>query len=129
MTTSLAARRGVLRFLRHYVEMVVAMVVGMVVLAPLWWPLGIERVELESLVMATNMTIGMTAWMRWRGHGWRPVAEMGAAMYVPFLVLFPPYWAGSLSGDDVMMLGHGLMLVTMLGAMLLRPAEYAGHRH
>ncbi|MHC8503747.1 hypothetical protein ACVGVP_09520 [Pseudonocardia artemisiae] len=40
--------------------------------------------------MATNMTIGMSLWMRYRGHGWRSITEMGASMYIPFIVLFVP---------------------------------------
>lgn len=129
MTSPIATRRGAGRFALHYLEMLVAMTVGMVVLAPLWWPLGIDRPDLETLVMAVDMTVGMAAWMRFRGHRWRPVAEMSAAMVAPFLALLPAYRAGALTGDDLMMLGHVLMLLTMLGAMLLRPAEYTGHHH
>jgi flagellar biosynthetic protein FliP len=113
------------RFWIHYAQMLVAMIAGMVLLGMLWPHL--PSVEGTTLVMATNMTIGMTAWMAWRRHGWRPIGEMALAMYVPFVVLFPPYWAGLLSGDAVLGLGHVLMLPAMLAAMLLRPAEYAGH--
>jgi hypothetical protein len=120
MTTS-----RVRRFARHYAEMVVAMIVGMVVLAPVWRPLAIEREDLEALVMAFDMTLGMAAWMWLRGHGARAVAEMSAAMVVPFLLLLGPLWAGLLSGHDLMMLGHVLMLASMLGVLLLRPDEYA----
>jgi predicted tellurium resistance membrane protein TerC len=68
-------------FVRHFVEMVVAMVVGMVVLGLALKPLlGLsdlfERADLSALVMATNMTIGMSLWMRYRGHGWASIAEM-----------------------------------------------------
>ena len=115
--TSLAAlatlRRGsALRpFLRHYAEMVVAMVLGMLLLGPaesavlgsIGLPDLFAGVEVGALVMATNMTIGMALWMRMRGHRWAPIAEMSAAMYVPFLVLFVPLWLGVLSA-------HGLML-------------------
>jgi peptidoglycan/LPS O-acetylase OafA/YrhL len=78
-----------------------------------------------ALVMATNMTIGMTLVMRWRRHGWRACAEMAAAMYLPFVVLFVPLWAGLLSPGGLMLWGHVLMLVAMAGAMALRPSEYA----
>src|SRR5687767_9270933 len=94
-------RRGALRFLRHLLEMTAAMVAGMLLLGPVWraatagvaW---FARPDVDALVMATNMTIGMTVWMRHRGHGWAPVAEMGAAMFAPFLLLVGPYWAGML---------------------------------
>jgi hypothetical protein len=50
---------------------------------------------------------------------------MGAAMYLPFVVLFGPLWAGVLSPGGMLLWGHVLMLVAMAGAMALRPAEYA----
>jgi hypothetical protein len=122
-------------FVRHFVEMVVAMVVGMVVLGLALKPLlGLsdvfQRADLSALVMATNMTIGMSLWMRYRGHGWASIAEMGAAMYVPFAVLLVPFWAGVLPGHMIMIGGHALMLPAMAVAMLHRRAEYAGgHGH
>jgi hypothetical protein len=117
----------------HYVEMVIAMAVGMVALHPVWtflldaagWSAFLDSPEAMAMVMATDMTIGMTAWMRFRGHGWRPCAEMGAAMYLPFLVLFPPMWAGLISSGSMLLWGHVLMLFAMAGAMALRPHEYA----
>ena len=75
--------------------------------------------------MATNMTVAMSAWMKIRGHGWRPIVEMGAAMYVPFLVLFVPLALGLIDTGALMLWGHLLMLPAMAGAMLLRPHEYA----
>ena len=112
---------------RHYLEMVVAMVVGMVALGPvedLLWPGLDDRLDVHVVVMATNMAIGMGAWMRFRGHSWRAIAEMSAAMYVPFAVLLVPYWAGAVSGGLLMTVGHVAMLPLMALAMLLRPAEY-----
>lgn len=110
------------RFIRHFLGMLVAMVAGMIALEPLW-P-AIDRVELHALVMATNMTIGMAAWMAFRRHSWPGIVEMGAAMYVPFVVLFVPYWAGLVSADGLFTLGHVLMLPAMLLVMLYRRAEY-----
>jgi hypothetical protein len=126
-------------FVRHYLEMVIAMAVGMIALAPLWsWLFAqagltqlFSRPDLSCLVMATDMTIVMAVWMRVRGHGWAPIAEMGAAMYLPFLVLFVPLWTGLISAHTLMVAGHLLMLVAMAVAMLLRPDEYthAHHHH
>jgi hypothetical protein len=80
--------------------------------------------------MATNMTLGMSLWMAYRKHSWPSILEMGAAMYLPFIVLLVPYWAGQLSGGVIMMGGHALMLPAMLAAMLLRRREYTGlHAH
>jgi hypothetical protein len=120
------------QFVRHYLEMLVAMVVGMVALGPLWTlALGssgpLDRPELNALVMATNMTVAMSAWMRFRSHSWRATAEMAAAMYVPFLVLFPPLWLGVIDSRTMVVAGHVLMLPAMAGVMLLRPHEYLHH--
>jgi len=113
------------RFWIHYAQMLVAMLAGMLLLGMVW-P-HVASVEGTALVMATDMTVGMTAWMAWRRHGWAPIAEMALAMYLPFLALFPPYWAGLLAADAVLLVGHVLMLPAMLLAMLARPAEYADH--
>ena len=77
-----------------------------------------DQTELRALVMATNMVIGMSLWMRHGGHGWASVGEMAAAMHPPFTVLFVPFWAGLLSGRAVVSLGHLLMLPFMVVAML-----------
>jgi hypothetical protein len=124
-------------FIRHYLEMVVAMAVGMVALAPVWsWAtdaLGasalLDRPDIGALVMATNMTIAMSAWMRYRRHGWAPIAEMGAAMYLPFLALFVPLWTGAISAETLMIAGHLLMLPAMAVVMLFRLDEYTTHTH
>ena len=115
-------------FARHYAEMVVAMFVGMLVLGPvedLVWPGLTARADVGVMVMATNMAIGMGAWMRFRGHSWRGVAEMSASMYLPFLVLLVPFWAGVIGEHAMMMWGHVLMFPAMAAVMLLRPDEYS----
>ena len=120
--------RRVRHFVQHYLEMVVAMLAGMFVLGPLEhvvWPALTARPDVGVLVMATNMTIGMGAWMRFRGHSWRGIAEMSAAMYVPFAVLLVPFWAGAIGEHALMTWGHVLMLPAMALVKLLRPAEYA----
>jgi hypothetical protein len=124
-------------FVHHYLQMVVAMLVGMIALGPVWSLAGdalgitalLHQPEPTVLVMATNMTIAMCGWMRYRGHRWRPTLEMAAAMYLPFLALFPPLWLGILSPPGLMLYGHLLMLPAMAAAMLLRPGEYTGHHH
>ncbi|MEV4659500.1 hypothetical protein [Micromonospora sp. NPDC049301] len=116
------AGRGRRRLLRHLAEMALAMVAGMLLLGPLWdaagsalglaGPLG--RPEVAALVMATDMTVGMTVWMRYRAHRWRAVGEMAAAMYVPFLLLFVPFRVGLLDGDALLLGGHLLMVPAMV---------------
>jgi hypothetical protein len=121
---------------RHYVEMLAAMVVGMLLLEPVWRsvltvagrPEVLDRTELAALVMATDMTIGMSLWMRYRGHQWLDVAWMGAAMYVPVLVLLVPFRAGGLSGEAALLGSHLLMLPAMLAVMAARRSAYV-RRH
>ena len=118
------------RFTLHYVEMVLAMFVGMGVLALPWmliWPDLDEYPVADTLVMAANMTIGMAAWMALRGHGRQMIVEMSAAMVAPFLLLLVPYAAGVITADTLMMAGHMLMFLTMLAAMLLRREDYLNH--
>ena len=132
-TVPAAHRLSAKKFAIHFLEMVVAMAVGMVALHPVWMFLldafGAGRLMSNpytgALIMATNMTVAMSAWMRFRGHRWRPIAEMGAAMYLPFLALFVPLALGLIGSGAVMLWGHVLMLPAMAVAMLLRPHEYA----
>ena len=56
-------------FVVHYLQMLAAMVVGMVVLGPLSMLVD-AGVEVHSLLMATWMSAGMAAWMAWRRHAW-----------------------------------------------------------
>src|SRR4051794_23924746 len=89
--------RAIWHFVRHYLEMVAAMFAGMFALGgleDLVWPALTARADVAAMVMATNMSLGMAAWMRFRGHSWRGIGEMSASMYVPFAVLLVPYWAG-----------------------------------
>ncbi|MCG5442609.1 hypothetical protein NIE79_000390 [Micromonospora sp. NIE79] len=113
---------GTRRLLWHLAEMALAMVAGMLLLGPLWGTAGVAlgltgtlgRPDVAALVMATNMTVGMTVWMRYRAHHWRGVVEMAAAMYVPFLLLLVPWWAGLLDADALMLGGHLLMVPAMV---------------
>ena len=108
---------------RHFVEMVIAMVAGMILLGPIWPHVG--HVELQCLIMATDMTVGMTAWMVYRRHPWRSIAAMDVTMFLPFIALFIPYWAGLISADAVFFGGHLLMLPAMVVVMLRGPGVYA----
>jgi hypothetical protein len=123
-------------FIRHYAEMVVAMFVGMAVLAmparallaaagTSWSELGNEAM---FLAMAIEMTLPMVAWMRYRGHGWRACNEMAAAMLLPTFAAIALLQTGADSG---LLMGaeHVAMLLGMLVAMLLRPAEYTHGAH
>src|SRR5215210_281317 len=125
-------------FVRHYVEMVVVMFLGMGVLAlPVRWAmpsLGTSYSELGDgamlFGMALTMTVPMVAWMRYRGHSGRANAEMAAAMLLPTFAVIALLWAGLVEDVGVLMLAeHVAMLLSMLVAMLLRPAEYTHGSH
>lgn len=133
-----APRRS--HFWRHFVEMVIAMVVGMAVLGfPFRAILGsfgytrdeaVERFpEMVCLMMTFNMAVGMVAWMRLRGHGWRMSAEMTLAMFAATTVTLGMFWLHIITADPMIALMHVLMLPAMLFAMLHRREEYAhGYR-
>jgi hypothetical protein len=121
------------QFIRHFLEMVAAMVVGMAVLgaavsgilALLGHSNLTHYVGLRAMLMATYMSVGMAFWMRHRGHRWPRIGEMAGAMYGPFLVLIVPFWVGMIPGAALLAGGHLLMLPFMLGVMLLRREEYS----
>jgi hypothetical protein len=119
------------RFWLHFLAMLLAMAVGMAVgMVPLMLtaPLSpvLRLLEVQTLLMATAMAIGMAAWMWFRAHSRTAIVEMCAAMYLAFVVLFPPYWLGWMSAAAVFTAGHLLMLPVMVLAMLRRPGEYVG---
>jgi hypothetical protein len=128
-------------FARHYAEMVLVMFLGMAVLGP---PAGLALGLLDSswselrqdapaamlLLMAATMTVPMAAWMRRRGHGWRPTNEMSASMIVPTLAVIGLDGAGLMNDIGTMLLvEHVAMLLGMFAVMALRPAEYSAHHH
>lgn len=113
-------------FVVHYLQMLAAMLVGMLVLGPpAMVVFGHPGPEAHSLLMATEMVIGMAVWMVWKRHRRVAIAEMGLAMYLSFVVLFPLLWLGVLTGGAVTVLGHVLMLPAMALAMLWRREEYS----
>jgi len=125
-------RRGIGPFLRHFVEMFVAMMVGMPLFGMplrslqgvLLGPSSVGIPELRALGMAAAMTVAMVIWMRFRRHSSRATTEMAAAMVVPTVALFPLLWAGIISSGMLVGLGHVLMLPGMLAVMLYRRSEY-----
>ncbi len=124
---ALAAQRRVWQFL----EMLLAMAAGMLVLPPFQntlWNVPADRADLHLLVMTANMAIGMLAWMLVRRHPWKPVAAMIAAMGIPFVLLAPFYYAAMADGDILMIGGHALMLPCMFLASRLSRGESAGRR-
>src|SRR4051794_25513455 len=86
------------RFTLHYLEMVAAMIVGMIALGlaqdGLLAATGAEAVSgaldgplVGSVLMTAYMVVGMGGWMAYRGHSLRSNVEMNAAMVAPLPVL------------------------------------------
>jgi hypothetical protein len=135
------SRSPAFTFARHYVEMVVAMLLGMFVLggagAVLLGLAGIDTGDWHSDApalmlssMALTMTVPMVAWMRHRGHGWRPCWEMTASMVLPTVGAIALLALAVVEdGGTLMLIQHVVMFPAMLAVMLLRPREYTGHRH
>jgi flagellar biosynthetic protein FliP len=131
---------GKSHFWRHFVEMTVAMVVGMAVLGMpfrailasfgyTWDEASARFPEIVCAAMTFNMAVGMVAWMRYRGHGWRTTTEMTLAMCAATAVALGMFWLHIVSEDPLIGLMHVLMLPAMLIAMLSRREEYSyAHR-
>ncbi|GAA0896140.1 hypothetical protein [Virgisporangium aurantiacum] len=126
------------RFALHYVEMVVAMFVGMLVLGgALRVTLNVagvdysmERAPVLMLVeMGCTMAIGMGVWMRVRGHGWASTVEMSLAMLVPAVAAAALVAVDVVDAGVAMVAEHVAMFPLMLLVMLRRRDEYLGHRH
>ena len=123
---------GTKRFLFHYLEMVAAMVIGMMALgavsdALLDLP---DEPAVNVVEMAIAMTLPMVAWMRYRGHGRRLCIEMTAAMVVPAAAALALLGTKLVENEMVLLtIEHTAMFVGMFLAMLIRRDEYTGHVH
>lgn len=92
------------RFLLHYLEMQIPMVLGMIP-----WHLLVRQLrtvpdyavafqrgsDLSILGHGLFMTVPMVAWMIFRRHGRRHSLEMGAAMLAPGLAIIVLCWLGA----------------------------------
>ena len=129
------------RFLRHFAEMLVVMMLGMCVLGAAFRELHVllfgsgfdaawrDHVGLAAFAMAFNMTVPVVLWMRNRGHSWERGAEMAVAMNLPLLPAFALYTSGVIPGRGVLGVQMMLMVPAMLAAMLYRKEEYSAPHH
>jgi hypothetical protein len=127
---------SVRHFFRHLGEMFLAMMVGMWALAALDAALfaaagtSIPDVkdsapEVWGLLMALNMTVGMTLWMRHRRHTWAMCAEMAGAMFAPAVAAIVLFWCSVIHGTSIGPVTMAAMLPAMIAVMLLRRGEYS----
>jgi flagellar biosynthetic protein FliP len=118
-------------FIAHYLQMLVAMAAGALLLGPLTGHAGHHGggTEAGTLLMATTMVAGAAAWAVVRGDGVGATVEMAIAMYASFVVLFPLLWLGVLSPAGLTVVGHLLMLPAMAVAMLRHRDEHRREEH
>lgn len=130
--------RQVVRFVWHFVQMAVVMLLGMAPLGLILSAVGqsdlhARSAEAYALVMMASMVLPMAAFMRIRGHSWERTAEMSGAMTVPSAVLLAASLLGLIPhGAALSITGGGMgipMWAGMLGAMFFRWPDYAHHRH
>jgi flagellar biosynthetic protein FliP len=123
-----------LRFGLHFVEMAIAMEIGMMPLGSILAAVGQSDLsarspEAYSLVMNLSMAIPMAIWMLIRRHGIRLTAEMAAAMIVPGAIVAAGSLAGLLPHAAAVSAIGALMWIGMLAAMAVRWPAYARHHH
>jgi hypothetical protein len=126
----------VARFGLHYLEMVVAMMVGMPILFSLrglipasssYAAIYVRGTNLYDLARLVFMTVPMVAWMIVRGHSWRHSAEMAFAMSAPMaVVIVVRLLGGGASQPWLIQIGYLGMFLGMLIAMLYRRDHYTG---
>jgi hypothetical protein len=122
------------RFVRHVLEMILAMMVGMMILGvavgALGEPPGYSNPLVEYGFMGASMSVSMVAWMRFRGHAWSDGLEMTAAMLVPMFVVVTPFGLGAAgetpgwSDHSLMMLAHVAMIGGMVALTIYRRGRY-----
>jgi hypothetical protein len=129
------------RFVRHFVEMLLVMMVGMGVFGFAFRELHVllfgsgfdaawrDHIALAAFAMAFNMTVPMVLWMRYRGHSWERGGEMAMAMNLPLLPAFVLYAFDAIPGRGVLGMQMVLMVPAMLAAMLFRREEYDAPHH
>ncbi len=96
-----AHKRHLSPFWRHFMEMLAAMVVGMLVSGAIfvsivglksWDEVTVQYPTQALLAMAAGMTIPMMAWMLFRGMGRRDAYQMAAAMVLPIVPFLCLVW-------------------------------------
>jgi transcriptional regulator GlxA family with amidase domain len=112
------------RFVLHFAEMWIAMLVGMMLYMAILGVMDLPPV-VHQAGMALSMTVPMVAWMRIQGHGWQHGIEMALAMLIPWAVVLVasaalPWLAGT---------GTAAIALGMLGIMLFRREHFAGGAH
>ena len=124
------------QFAKHYVEMVLVMFAGMLVLGGalllIVAALGTSPDELHAdapalflLGMGFSMTAPMVWWMERRGHSWAATLTMALAMILPTIATIVFLAIGAIEDlDTLLMIEHVAMFPAMFVAMLPFRSEY-----
>jgi hypothetical protein len=120
-------------FWRHFLEMLGAMVVGMIATGAIflsivglktWDQVTIQYPTQALVAMAGGMSIPMVAWMLYRGMGRRNAYEMATAMVLPVLPFLCLVWFGVTKSAQCG--GYcAVTIVAMLGLMGYRRSTYS----
>ena len=111
------------RFALHFVEMSIAMIVGMAAFMAIPGVMELPR-PLHLAGMAIAMSLPMVGWMRVRGHGWRHGFEMSIGMIVPWAAVLGLVALGAANvAPWLENAAEPAMFLGMLGVMLLRPGH------
>ena len=120
-------------FARHFAEMFIAMLLGMLVLGGLGQfafalfgsSLSNQSGGLRVMLMGVYMTVPMVTWMGFRGHATARTVEMAMAMMVPSAAAAALAWAGVLQAGAALGIQHAVMIPAMLAVMLWRYDHYS----
>ena len=126
-------KRRISPFWRHFLEMLAAMVVGMIATGAIfvsvvglktWDEVTTQYPTQALLAMAAGMTVPMVAWMLYRGMGWRNSSEMAAAMVLPVIPFLCLVWFDITKSAQCG--GYcALTVVSLLALMRYRQSEYS----
>ncbi|HEX6268692.1 MAG TPA: hypothetical protein VFZ43_00525 [Anaerolineales bacterium] len=130
----IVARAGY--FIWHLLEMCLAMCIGGIPLIILFF-VGAAKIgypdlfqqspALSVLVIGFILSLPMIAWMRFRGHEWRPALEMASTTILLAIVLVGLGWLEILAKSSLFEWMTRLACPVMIIPMLFRPDVYTGH--
>jgi hypothetical protein len=124
--------RHISPFWRHFLEMLAAMVAGMIATGAIfvsivglksWDEVTTQYPTQALLAMAAGMTVPMVAWMLYRGMGWKNSYEMAAAMVLPVIPFLCLVWF-SVTKSAQCGAYCALTVVAMLALMRYRRSQY-----
>jgi hypothetical protein len=133
-----AARWG--GFLWHFLQMVIAMELGMMVYHKLLWPL-LAQTPYADLTdayplfgywgMVVSMVLGMFALMLFQRSPWKYCVQMTLAMVAPIAGLTVLVMCYLIPSHILYGIGDPVMFIAMAAFMLIRPHDHhhAAHEH